>query len=78
MAETKKRQGQKKPDGKKAIPRPLCPKCDVYMQRCYTRGIKNGKRQFIESGWMCPSSTCDYMIKDYIELEDTEDDELTE
>jgi hypothetical protein len=76
MTEKKRRQGQKKPDGRTATPKPICPKCDEYLQRCYTRGIlKTGKRGFIESGWMCPSSTCDYVIKDLVILEDTEGEE---
>jgi hypothetical protein len=70
MAETKRRQGQRG-----ATPKPLCPKCDEYLNRCYTRKTEGGKRLLIGAGWICPSSTCDYMIKDYIELEDTEDGE---
>jgi len=73
MVDKTRRQGQKKPNGKTAIPKPICPKCDEILNRCYTRGIKNDKRQFIESGWMCPSSNCDYIVKDYVELKETED-----
>jgi hypothetical protein len=75
VTETKRRQGQKKPDGRTAKPKPLCPKCGEYLKRCYTRGNVNGKRLYIESGFMCPSVTCDYIIKDYVELEDTEGEE---
>lgn len=65
----KRRQGQKKADGKTAIPKPICPKCDGYLQRTYVRGmLKTGKRGFIEHGWACPSSTCDYTIKDYVDV----------
>jgi len=70
--QTKRRQGQMKPNGREAVPKPLCPVCDVYLKRIYARGHKNGSAQFIVAGWMCPSATCDYIVKDYVELEDTE------
>lgn len=69
MTETKKyRQGQKKADGSKAIPKPLCPKCGEITVRAYTRGSAERKRAYVPSGWMCPSSTCDYIIKDFVQL----------
>ena len=40
-----------------------------------TPEIKNDKRQFVELGWMCPSKTCDYLIKDFVELKDIEEGE---
>lgn len=74
MKETKtRRQGQTKPDGTKATPKPLCPKCGKIMVRAYTRGNAERKRAYIGSGWMCPSKTCDYIIKDFVELEDIDD-----
>jgi hypothetical protein len=73
MVETKRRQGQKRPDGKNSIPKPICPKCDQYLQRFYVRGIKNDKRQFIETGWSCPNLSCDYVSKDFVQLEDTQE-----
>ncbi|MFZ2499301.1 MAG: hypothetical protein ACP5N0_10180 [Methanosarcina sp.] len=74
MTEPKaRRQGQKKPDGKKAIPKPICPKCNEYMKRYYTREEVNGKRQYVPAGWTCPSVTCDCIIKDLVVIE-TEDE----
>ncbi len=70
MAEKKRRQGQIKPDGKQAVSKPVCPKCGEITVRAYTRGNAERKRAYIGSGWMCPSSTCDYIVKDYVELED--------
>lgn len=75
MIETKKRrQGQTKPNGKKAIPKPICPKCGEYLVRHYIHKSVDGKRAFVGTGWSCPSSTCDYVVKDFVELgEETED-----
>jgi len=70
MTETKRRQGQRG-----ATPKPLCPKCGDILKRNYTREVINGKQQYVASGWICPSSTCDYIIKDLVELEDTEEGE---
>ena len=66
MTETKKRrQGQRG-----ATPKPICPKCGEYMRRMYAHESINGKRLYIGAGWACPSFNCDYIIKDWIELED--------
>lgn len=70
---TERRQGQKKADGTKAIPKPLCQKCGEIMVRVSYRGDKSKGRAYIPAGWMCPSKTCDYIIKDLVELEDTEE-----
>ena len=70
MAEIKRRQGQRG-----ATPKPLCPKCNEYLKRCYTRESDNGKRVLVGFGWTCPSPTCDYLVKDWVELEDSEDTE---
>jgi hypothetical protein len=71
MTEKKtKRQGQ---GGAK--PKEICPKCGEYLQSCYIRGSLEEKRNMKKIGLCCPSSTCDYIIKDYIELEDTEGEE---
>jgi len=59
------RQGQKKPDGTTAIPKPICEKHEnpVIMERLYTQKKKEtGKRGFIKWGWGCP--VCDYTQKD--------------
>lgn len=71
----KKRQGQTKADGTKATPKPLCPKCGEILIRNYIQKSVNGKRLFVKSGWTCPLSTCDYTVKDLVELEDTEGEE---
>jgi hypothetical protein len=70
MTEPKRRQGQRG-----ATPKPVCPKCGEYMRRNYIQESNNGKRAFVGSGWTCSSSTCDYIIKDLVELEDTEEDQ---
>ena len=72
MTEIKRRQGQKKADGTIATPKPICKKCGEMMARTYTRGNAERKRAYIGMGWSCPSNTCDYIIKDFVELEDTE------
>jgi hypothetical protein len=67
MTEKKRRQGQRG-----ATPKPICPKCGEYLKRAYTRELVNGKQQYVKSGWSCPSSTCDYMAKDFVELDEGE------
>jgi hypothetical protein len=71
MTEPKRRQGQRG-----ATPKPICPKCGEILKRNYTREVINGKQQYVASGWICPSSTCDYIVKDLVELENN--DERTE
>ena len=76
MAEQKRRQGQRG-----ATPKPICPVCNEYMKRNYTREKIDGKWQYVGAGWSCPSVTCNYIIKDLVELEDeaekgTEPDKL--
>ena len=68
MTEIKRRQGQRG-----ATPKPLCPKCGEYLKRNYTRRNDDGKRAFVASGWTCPNPKCDYIIKDFIELEGSEE-----
>ncbi len=64
----KRRQGQ---GG--ATPKEICPKCGEYLQKCYKRVSANGKQMFKDVGLICPSHTCDYIIKDFVQLEDTEE-----
>ena len=73
VIEKQRRQGQKKADGRTAVPKPVCPKCGEICVRAYTRGNEERKRAYIGSGWACPSKTCDYIIKALVELEDTEE-----
>ena len=69
MTEPKRRQGQRG-----ANPKPICPKCNEYMKRCYTRSNEEKKRAYVGIGWSCPNPTCDYIQKDWVELEDTEEE----
>ena len=69
MTETKRRQGQSG-----ATPKPTCPKCGEILKRNSTREVINGKQQYVASGWTCPSSTCDYIVKDFVELKDMEEE----
>ena len=73
VIEKKRRQGQKKADGTTAKAKPVCPKCGEICVRAYTRGNEERKRAYIGSGWACPSPTCDHIIKDFVEMEDTEE-----
>jgi hypothetical protein len=75
MIETKRRQGQKKPDGKTAIPKSICPQCGEYLQSCYMRGSGEGKRTLKRVGLGCPDPACSYIEKDFVELEDTQEGE---
>jgi hypothetical protein len=72
MTEKKRRQGQIKSGSKQAVSKSVCPKCGEIMVRAYTRGNIESNRAYIVSGWMCPSSTCDYIIKNLVELEGME------
>jgi|GEM_PF-3463915 len=63
---TKKRQGQK---GVKKI-KEVCPKCGEYLKTAWILENRKWKR----IGLSCPSSTCDYIIKDLVQLEDTEEE----
>lgn len=64
--ETKRRQGQKRPDGSTSTPKQLCPKCAEYLKTVYIQE----KRKNVRFGLGCPSKTCDYVVKDFVELED--------
>ena len=67
MAEKKRRQGQ---DG--ATPRTVCPKCEKeYLKTAFGTEIK----KFVRIGQYCPNPECDYIIKDWVELEAIEGDE---
>lgn len=62
----KRRQGREKPDGTFSVPRKLCPKCSEYLKTVYIQE----KRKNVRFGLGCPSKTCDYIVKDFVELED--------
>ena len=64
--EKKRRQGQ---GG--ATPKTVCPKCEKeYLKTIWM--LKN--RKYTRVGLCCPNPTCDYMVKDFVELKDTEDE----
>ena len=65
MVDKKRRQGQKG-----ATPKEICPKCGKEYLK--TAGGREG-RAWRRIGQYCPNHACDYMVKDYIELEDSED-----
>jgi len=67
MTDTKRRQGQRG-----AIPKDICPKCGKEYLK--TAGGRDG-RGWKRIGQYCPNSACDYMIKDLVELEDTDEGE---
>jgi len=70
MTEKKRRQGQRG-----ATPKPICPKCGQYLRSCYMRGSEEQKRSYISVGWVCPSTTCDHIMKDFVELEEEKEEE---
>lgn len=72
MEEKKRRQGQKKGD-RMATPKKICPKCGEYLKTVWM--LEN--RKYKRYGLGCPSPSCDYVIKDLVELEDTDEEEDT-
>jgi hypothetical protein len=66
MTETKRRQGQ---NG--ATPKQICPKCGKYLKTAWM--LKN--RKYKRVGLCCPSLTCDYIVKDIVEIKDEDEDE---
>ncbi len=68
MTEIKKRrQGQ---GG--ATPKEICPKCEKEYLK--TAGGRMG-RAWRRIGQYCPNPVCDYIVKDFVEFEDTEEGE---
>ena len=43
--------------------------CGECLQSCYLRGSDEGKRTLKIIGLRYPSPTCDYIFKDFVELE---------
>ncbi len=64
MTEIKRRQGQRG-----STPKDICPKCEKEYLK--TAGGRDG-RGWKRIGQYCPSPTCDYIVKDFIDLEDLE------
>ena len=54
----------------------ICPKCEKeYLKTAFG----TDKKQFKRIGQYCPNPSCDYILKDFVELEDTENiDEVEE
>lgn len=67
MTEKKRRQGQK---GVKKI-KEVCPKCGEYLKTAWVLENRKWKRV----GLSCPSSTCDYIIKDFVEPKAEEEED---
>lgn len=67
MEEMKRRQGQRG-----ATPKDICPKCKKeYLKTAGGRDGKIWKR----IGQYCPNPACDFIEKDFVELEDQEEEE---
>lgn len=61
MVEQKRRQGQRG-----AVPKTVCPKCEKkYLKTAWILEYRKFKRV----GLCCPNHACDYIIKDFVELE---------
>ncbi len=70
MTETKRRRGQ---NGAK--PKTICPKCEKeYLKTAFGTEIK----KFVRVGQYCPNPACDYMIKDFVELADDDEENVDE
>jgi hypothetical protein len=64
MTQIKRRQGQKG-----ATPKDICPKCGKEYLK--TAGGREG-RAWRRIGQYCPNPACDYILKDFVEIEDDE------
>jgi hypothetical protein len=62
MAEKKRRQGQRG-----STPKRVCPKCN---DECLKTAFGTEGKRFKRIGQYCPNPACDYMVKDFVELED--------
>jgi hypothetical protein len=70
MVEKKRRQGQKG-----ANPKQICPKCEKeYLKTAWSTENRKWKR----IGQFCPNPACDYLMKDFVELKDTEEETGTQ
>ena len=59
------RQGQKRPDGKNCTPKETCPKCkEANITEYLVTAWKTKNRKWVRVGLVCPSDTCDYIVKD--------------
>ena len=64
--------GERKQQGREgAKAKTICPKCEEdYLKTAWITENRKWKRM----GLCCPNPACDYMIKDFVELEDTEEE----
>jgi hypothetical protein len=64
--------GKRQQQGREgSTPKSICPKCEKeYLKTAWS--TKN--RKWVRIGLFFPGASCDYIIKDFIELEDTEED----
>lgn len=70
MVEKKQRQGRGK------TLKTICPTCQQeYLQACMGWQTEDGNRKLKRIGQYCPNPACDYIAKDFVELEDTGEDE---
>ena len=67
MAEKKRRQGQ---PGVKKI-KEICPKCGEYLKTAWM--LEN--RKYKRVGLCCPYPACGYIVKDFVEIIDAEEEE---
>jgi hypothetical protein len=65
--------GERRQQGRKgAKPKTICPKCEQdYLKTAWM--LEN--RKYRRVGLCCPSPSCDYIIKDFTGLEDTEEED---
>jgi hypothetical protein len=70
MVEKKRRQGRGK------TLKIICSICkQEYLQACMGWQTEDGNRKLKRIGQYCPNPACHYIIKDWLELEDTEEGE---
>jgi hypothetical protein len=64
--------GERRQQGREgAKPKTICPKCErEYLKTAWM--LEN--RKYRRVGLCCPSPSCDYILKDFIELEDAEEE----
>jgi hypothetical protein len=64
MTEKKQRQGQWG-----SIPKTICPKCD---KEYLTTAFGTKTKKLVRVGQYCPNPACDYIVKDFVELDEGE------
>lgn len=60
-----RRKGQKKPDGRKSVPKEVCPICkERGVNTDLVTAWKTKNRKWVRVGLVCPVDDCPYIIKD--------------